>query len=295
MKLKGIIPPLLTPFKETGEVDYDRIPLLVEFLKPHVDGFFVCGTYGSGPLMNLEERKKVFETVASCVDETYQLVAHVGSTNLRDTLQLIDHAAAHHALAVSAVPPFYYRYDEEVLFQYFLDLIRTAAVPVYLYDNPGTTGNQVSVATINRLAMNGLAGVKDSTFDIGKTYMVMRKVQREDFDVVIGSESLLLPAFSMGAQACISGLANVMPELMGCLFTAAYERNFEQAKELQKNVLLMWDILHYGPSSPTAYAMLKVRGIDAGFPRRPMLPLGEDLFRRVSTAMGETRPIWEMV
>ena len=60
MKLSGIIPPLLTPFKENGEVDIDRIPPLVDFLKPYVQGFFVCGTYGSGVMMNVEERKRVF-------------------------------------------------------------------------------------------------------------------------------------------------------------------------------------------------------------------------------------------
>lgn len=294
MRLSGIIPPLLTPFKENGEVDFDRIPLFVEFLKPYVQGFFICGTYGAGALMNLAERKSVFEAVAECVDDSYQLVAHVGSTNQRDSLDLAEHAAQHRAGAVSALPPFYFHYDDEALFQFFYALINAVSIPVYLYDNPGASGNPISPELINRLAEAGLHGVKDSTFDISKTYAVMRKVQKPDFDVVIGSESLLLPAFAMGAQACISGLANVLPELMNKLYEAARNNNLALAKDLQTKVLKMWDILHFGPSTPTAYAMLEFRGIQAGLPRRPMLPLGKEVYSRVVTAMRETESLWNI-
>jgi 4-hydroxy-tetrahydrodipicolinate synthase len=294
MRLQGIIPPLLTPFKENGDVDFKRIPILVNFMKPYVQGFFVCGTYGSGVLMNVAERKKVFESVAECIDDSYQLIAHVGSACQCDTLELARHAVDHGALAVTAVPPFYFHYDEETLFQYYRDLISFVPVPVYLYDNPGASGNPVSPELINRLAGIGLNGVKDSTFDIGKTYAVLRKVQKKDFDVVIGSESLLLPAFIMGVQACIAGLANVLPELVNKLYEAARSTNLILARDLQNQVLKMWDILHYGSSTPTAYAMLHIRGIDAGFPRKPMLPLGRETYARVDAAMHATQSIWRI-
>jgi len=294
VRLSGIIPPLLTPFKENGDVDIDRIPLLVGFLKPYVQGFFVCGTYGSGVLMNVEERKRVFEAVSECVDDSYQLIAHVGTSNLRDTLDLAAHAAQHRTLAVSAVPPYYFHHDEETLFEFFRDLINSTTVPVYLYDNPGASGNPVLPELINRLAKVGLNGIKDSTFDIGNTYMVMRKVQKQDFDVVIGSESLFLPAFMMGTRACISGLANVLPELMNKLYEAALSNNLVLAKDLQMKVLKMWDVLHFGPSTPTAYAMLQIRGVGAGLPRRPMLPLAKEIYRKVETAMCETESLWKI-
>jgi 4-hydroxy-tetrahydrodipicolinate synthase len=294
VRLSGIIPPLLTPFKENGEVDIDRIPLLVEFLKPYVSGFFVCGTYGSGALMNVDERKRVFEAVSECVDDSYQLIAHVGTTNQQDALDLAEHAAQHHARAVSAVPPYYFHHDDETLFQFFRDLINAVSVPVYLYDNPGASGNPISPELINRLAEVGLNGVKDSTFDIGKTYTVMRKVQKQDFDVVIGSESLLLPAFMMGAQACISGLANVFPELMNKLYDAARSNDVVLAKDRQTKVLKMWDILHFGSSTPTAYAMLQIRGVDAGLPRKPMLPLRQEIYNKVKNSMQDTHSIWNI-
>lgn len=294
MQLQGIIPPILTPFDEKGEIDLVIMKVFAEFLRPHVQGFYVCGSYGSGVLMNVEERKRVFEALSTYAEGSFQLIAHVGATSLRDSLDLAKHAEAHGAIAVAAVPPFYFRYNDESLFAFFKDLIEGVSIPVYLYDNPGATGNPVSVDLIKRLAEVGLQGVKDSTFDIGKTYMVMRQVKKEGFDVVIGSESLFLPAYMQGARACISGLANAMPELMQSLYQAAEHGDFKKAAELQREVLEMWDILHYGPSTATAYAMLKARGVDAGIPRRPFLPVEGKLYDKVASAMQASQAIWKL-
>ena len=97
----------------------------------------------------------------------------------------------------------------------------------------------------------------------------------------------------MGVKACISGLANVLPELLHRLYDAAIGNDHQLARELQDQVLRMWDILHYGPSVPTAYAMLQIRGIDAGQPRKPMLPLGKEVYAKVESAMRATRSIWD--
>jgi 4-hydroxy-tetrahydrodipicolinate synthase len=293
LKLKGIIPPILTPFDEKGEVDLTRLETFANFLKPHVQGFYVCGSYGSGVLMSVEERKRVFEALSGYADGTFELVAHVGTTTLRDSITLAQHAEENHAVAVAAVPPFYFKYNDEALFGFFHDLIHSVNIPVYVYDNPGATGNLLSPELINRLADAGLHGVKDSTFDISKTYLVMRKVEKPGFDVVIGSESLFLPAYMLGSRACISGLANAMPELMQRLFRAADSGDFGQAAELQRQVLLMWDILHYGPSTSTAYAMLQVRGVDIGYPRRPFVPTGKELFQKIEAAMKHSESIWK--
>jgi N-acetylneuraminate lyase/4-hydroxy-tetrahydrodipicolinate synthase len=223
-----------------------------------------------------------------------QLVVHVGAATLRDCLRLVEHAVKHGAHALGAIPPYYYHYEEEALFQYFRAIIEASPVPVYVYDNPGTTGNPISPELVNRLAAIGLHGVKDSSFDISKTYALMRKITKQGIDVVIGSESLLLPAYVMGAQACIAGLANVLPELLQSLNAAARGTDMQRARELQTRVLKMRDILHYGPSIPTALAMLKLRGFDAGWPRRPMLPLPEETFSKVKHAMEETRSLWSL-
>ena len=67
-KMKGVVPPMITPFDEQGNVDYKSLNALVDYLKDNVDGIFITGSYGCGALMSLEERKKVLETVLSRAD-----------------------------------------------------------------------------------------------------------------------------------------------------------------------------------------------------------------------------------
>jgi dihydrodipicolinate synthase/N-acetylneuraminate lyase len=85
-----------------------------------------------------------------------------------------------------------------------------------------------------------------------------------------------------------------MPELMQRLFSTAESANFQQAAILQRQVLEMWDILHYGPSTASAYAMLKIRGIDAGFPRRPFLPIEKELYKKIESAMKANETVWKI-
>ena len=67
-RLKGVIPPMITPFKENGDLDEANLQKLVEYLSGKVDGLFICGSYGCGPLMSLEERKRVAELGADGIE-----------------------------------------------------------------------------------------------------------------------------------------------------------------------------------------------------------------------------------
>ena len=107
-RLKGVIPPMITPFKENGELDKDSLIHLVQFLTKRVDGLFICGSYGCGALMNLEERKTVAEIVRKYADPQTKIIVHTGTTTTRDTIELSLHAKAIGCDASSAVGPYYF-------------------------------------------------------------------------------------------------------------------------------------------------------------------------------------------
>ena len=91
-KLKGVIPPMITPFTKEGDVDIGSLRELVAFLKDRVNGLYICGSYGSGPLMSVEERKLTAEVIVKVVGGKIPIVAHTGTTNTRDTVELTKHA-----------------------------------------------------------------------------------------------------------------------------------------------------------------------------------------------------------
>jgi dihydrodipicolinate synthase/N-acetylneuraminate lyase len=292
MKVKGIFPPIITAFDEQGQIDRKRFETLLNFWSTYVDGMFVCGSYGSGPLMTIEERELVFSIAAETVPDT-PLIVHVGAITTEACVRLARHAEENGAIAVAAVPPYYYSHDARTIQAHFEEILASVSIPVYAYDNPKTTGNPLTPAQLNDLADCGLHGLKDSSFDIGKLYMAMRTVDKPDFDFVIGSESLMLPAFAMGVRGCIAGLGNPFPEVMQKFHTAALSGSMEEAKEWQEKVLILWDVLHIGPSVPTAYEILRLRGMDPGYPRKPLLTLDDETLETLKKALEETRDLWD--
>ena len=293
MKVKGIFPPIITPFNEEGQIDRQCFEELLEFWSKFVDGMFVCGSYGSGPLMSPDERELVFEITAAAVGKK-PLIANVGAITTSIAVRLARHAERYGAVAVAAVPPFYYSYDSRSIQAHYEAIINAVSIPVYAYDNPKTTGNPITPEQLNVLSNLGLHGIKDSSFDIRKLYTSMRTVKNPDFDFVIGSESLLLPAFAMGVRGCIAGLGNPFPEVTQKFHSVVLSGSAEDKKDWQARALILWDVLHLGPSIPTAYEILRIRGINSGYPRRPLLPLEEATKLLLEEVLEKTQDLWDL-
>ena len=265
----GIIPPILTPFDKDGNVYEKGCRNIVDFQLPHVDGFYICGSYGSGPLMTVDERKKVLEIMAEQTNGKAAVIAHVGSINTQETVELAKHAEAIGADAVGVVPPYYYSYSETNLIIHYRAILDAVQIPVYAYDNPKLSNNEVSASLLDKLSKMGIAGLKDSSFSLISLMEKMYTIDKAGFNYIIGTEALLLPAFIMGAQACISGLANALPEIMHALNAAYLKGDYEKARKLQLRVNKARSILHWAPTIMSIHAILDYRGIDAGCPRAP--------------------------
>lgn len=270
-KVKGIIPPVITPFDSHGKFDPKRMEDFLNFLKQKVMGMFVCGTYGSGPLMNVSERKQVLETVMRVVGDSIPVIAHVGSSNPNDVFELAQHAEQAGAAAVASVPPFYYAtsYYDEDLKRFFAKLIDTVDIPVFLYNNPKTVGISISIDLLEQLHNEGLAGVKDSSFDLSNFYKCKYRLDLHQFKYIIGTEMFIVPTIPLGAVASISGLANAFPELVVHLYEAIENREYKRAFELQEQVNYAREVQHMAQSIPAIHTLLEFRGIDVGYPRHP--------------------------
>jgi len=279
-KIHGIIPPMITAFDKSGRFDEKAQREVVSFLVDKVQGFYPCGTYGSGPLMSVEERKRVAEVV---IDETagrIPVIMHVGGASTASVVELAKHAEKTGATAVAAVPPIYYGFKEPEVERHFKAMLDAVSVPVFVYNNPKTTGVAISADFLNRLAQMGISGVKDSSFDILVFYAYLRTITKEGFIPIMGTEALILPAVAMGAHGSVSGLANAFPELVVELFNEVKQGHMEKARSLQTTVSAMREAMHFAPTVPMIQACLRKRGINAGYPRLPFVVPEETLLNK---------------
>ncbi len=278
-ELFGIIPPLTTPFTPKGEVYEEGLRRLVEFqIEKGSHGLFICGTYGSGPLMSVADRQRVHEIVMDQAKGRITIVAHVGAASTEEAVALAQHAAGIGIPYVSAISPWYYRHDERAVLAHFAALVKAVNVPVYVYNNPQATSVVVTGPMLRHLNDVGVKGIKDSGFNyIDFTHLVLAMADRPDFRFIVGTEGIALPAFMAGAKGCVAGLANAFPEIMVELWNLYQAKKYEEAAKLQLKVNRARQILHIPHSTNAAcYAALHARGVDVGIPKLPLLPVEED-------------------
>jgi dihydrodipicolinate synthase/N-acetylneuraminate lyase len=283
-KFTGVIPPVITAFDEDGNFDEGAQREIISFLTPNVQGFYPVGTYGSGPLMTVEERKRVAEVVVDEVAGRVPVIIHIGAINTAQAVELARHAESIGADGVGAIPPYYYRYPEKDLLDYFRALIGAVDIPVFAYNNPGLSNNPLSPQMIKTLADEGLMGLKDSSFDLITFCQFLDAVDKPGFYHIVGTEAIAAAAVEAGATGIISGLANVWPERMAELWAALESNDGRAAGQAQIRVLRARAILKYAPTLVVCYSVLKMRGINAGFPRRPYSPIDEATSERIREA-----------
>ena len=218
------------------------------------------------------------EIVIDQAQNRIRIVAHVGTTSTAQSIELAQHAQETGAEYIASISPYYHRHDERSVITYFEALVKSVRIPVYVYNNPKASGVNITPTFLRHLEAVGVQGIKDSGFSyIDFAHLVLEMEDKPNFRFIVGTEGIALPAFLAGAKGCVSGLANVFPELMVKLWNTYHEGNYEAAAKLQMQVVKARKILHI-PSSTNAacYAVLEARGVDAGMPKLPILPVLEE-------------------
>ena len=287
-KFKGVIPALIMPFEKDGKINESSLKEFIDFLiEKNVNGLYTLGTFGCGPLLSVEERKKATELIVDYVSRRIPVITHVGTTTTGATVELAKHAEQTGVDAVAAVPPYYYKHPDEVVVNYYQKLLDTVSIPVFAYNNPTQVGYAISPHLLGRLAEMGLAGVKDSSFDIKVLVQYMNAVKKQDFQFIIGTVPIFFAALAQGAVAGVGGPANVFPEVQLELYDEFQKGNNSRCAELRKKLARLVAIQGIGGVPfTTLIDMYELRtGKAFGYPHEPMMRCTPEVREKVRQAL----------
>lgn len=263
LRLKGVIPAILTPFDETYGVDERAFEELCNYLiDKGIRGLFVAGTTGEGPLLSLEERFRLFSLAVRFSKGRVPVIAHVGSVSLKETVTLIRSAIEAKVDAIAIVSPYYYRLDEKAIEEYYLGILKeTDGIPVFLYNIPGLTNNPITPGLLEKLFNQGkIIGVKDSSGNITviKSFIDISP----EFQVVSGTDELFLLALTLGAVGAVSSTSNVFPEIFNNIYDAFVSKNLNLAVKNQRKLNELCKIFQYGRLISSYKYALSLRGVN---------------------------------
>jgi 4-hydroxy-tetrahydrodipicolinate synthase len=280
---EGLMPAMVTPFDERGELDLAATEAVIErFIEAGVSGISPLGSTGEASHLTSDERKRFAEEVVSIAAGRVPIVIGVGFSGTRETEELARHAQEAGADAVLVVSPFYWKVGEEALFRHFATVAEAVDIPVVIYNLPMLTGIDLSPSLVARIAAEcpNAVGLKDTVTEYNHVVGVLQKVKpvRPDFSVLCGWEDLILPSLLAGADGSICAFANVAPELFVNLVEAAQSGDLTRAAELHRKVLTLVTL---GTHSDPAMGAIKVAMNKLGVPispavRGPALPATDE-------------------
>ena len=213
--------PTVTPVDCQGNFDEALWRDMLSFFKDKgADGLLVLGTTGEFASFSVQERRKILEATMKNKG-SLEIMCHVGTTNLPETMELMQHATGEGADSVLILPPFYFKQVPlEGLFRYFSALLEAARVPVLLYHIPGFSGVPITTELVTALSKyEMLYGIKDSSGSPEGLLAFIKNFPK--LKVFTGIPPLIESVLRNGGGGAVSGAANVFPAETAAVFRAA--------------------------------------------------------------------------
>lgn len=277
-KLRGILPPIPTPFEPGGALALDALAdNLDAWNQQPLGGYVVGGSNGEFVLLDDDERVAVVRAARDSIPADRWLLAGAGTQSTARTIDLAERMVGAGADALLVLPPSYYRSQmtAQVLEEHFLAVAERASAPVVLYNIPASTGIDIPLETVLALARHpNVIGIKDSGGDITRLGAICQGAP-SGFTVLAGSAGFLLGALSVGAAGAVSALANLAGPQLAQLQGHFEAGEQDQARRLQLRLIEPNRAVTARYGVPGLKAALDMIGLYGGPVRGPLRPLGE--------------------
>lgn len=276
MELRGIFPPITTPFDDAGALALNHLRENVgKYNQTGIAGYVVVGSTGESVFLSEEEKIEVWETVRGVAAPEKILIAGTGLESTAETIGLTRRAASLGYQVAMVKTPHYFKpqMSEAVLEEHYRRVADASPIPVLIYSVPQFTGLAVEAGLVARLSEHpNIAGIKESSGNVERvTRMVVES--KPGFQVLVGSAPTLYPSLAIGAAGAVLAAACALPQLCVAIYQAVRGGDHVAARRLQHELI--------GPAlavtSSHGIAGLKyvmdLLGYYGGPVRAPLLPL----------------------
>jgi len=273
--LKGVLPPIPTPFREDGEVAYDKLAENLErWNRTDLSGYLVTGSNGEFAALTEHEKMRIWEVARKHIPTQKRFLAGTGCETTRETIAMTKQAASAGAEAALVVTPWYNKgaMKSRELVAHFTAVADAAPIPILLYNVPQFTGVTMGSDAVAKLAEHpNITGMKDSAGAM-EMFAEYVRVTPPSFQLFIGSALSFYVALCLGARGGILALANIAPQECVLIQRLFEDGKQEEAKRLQLRLLPLARTVTSRFGIGGLKAAMTMRGYYGGPPRPPLLP-----------------------
>lgn len=280
---------IVTPFKENGEVNYEKFAELIEYqIQGGTDAIIVCGTTGESSTLTHEEHLDVIKFCAQQVAGRIPVVAGTGSNCTETAVYLSTEAEKFGVDGFLLVTPYYNKATQNGLYAHFKKIADSVKLPCILYNVPSRTGCNIAPETAVRLCtdVENIVGIKEASGNIGQVVKLMSMADGK-VDLYSGNDDQIVPLLSLGGKGVISVLSNVAPRQTHDICAKYFAGDVAGSCAEQLRAIPLCTAL-FSEVNPIPVKMaLNLMGKEVGSLRPPLTDMEEANAARLKKAMEE--------
>ncbi|MFO7886682.1 MAG: dihydrodipicolinate synthase family protein [Eubacteriales bacterium] len=276
-EIKGVIPPVITPFKENDKVDYEKYSKNIKkWNEKELAGVLALGSNGETSYLRQEEKLELIKLTVENMDNDKIVMVGTGLESTEMTIELTNEAAKLGADCALILTPNYYggKMGDEAQLAYFKEVADNTEIPILIYNVTKFTHINISPKVVSELSKHkNIIGMKDSSGDVKQLIQFMNAGLDKEFNLMVGTAACWYPALAVGIKASVMALANCCPDECIEVQKLYEEGNFDKSLELYKKMYPVNGAVTGGYGIAGLKYVCDKLGYEGGFTRKPLLPL----------------------
>lgn len=263
---------LITPMKDNGDVDFEKMKEVIEFqIAGGTDAIIICGTTGEASTLSHEEHIECIKKCVEYVDHRIPVIAGTGSNCTATAIYLSQEAEKAGADGLLVVTPYYNKCTQKGLKAHFTAIADSVNIPIILYNIPSRTGVTIAVDTVIELCktVENIVGVKDATGNLSEVVELLANADGA-VDLYSGNDDQIVPTVALGGKGVISVLSNILPKETHDLAMGLMEGDWAKSRDLQLKYLNLINLLFCEVNPIPVKKAMNIMGMEVGPLRMPL-------------------------
>lgn len=275
--LKGIFPPITTPFVNNEVANDKLVENLSKFDKKNIAGYVVFGSNGENVFLTKEEKRKLVSVVREQTGKNKIVIAGTGSDSIKETISFTNEVADLGIDFALVITPSFFKSEmkHRTFLNYYTAIADSVQIPVIIYNVPKFTNVNIETETVIELSNHpNIIGIKESSENVARITEIVQNTP-ESFKTIVGTASILYPGLAVGAVGGIVALANIAPDECISIMHLTFEGKHKEAVELQNKMIPVNNAVTSKFGVAGLKAAMDLVGFYGGHPRMPLEPLNE--------------------
>ena len=287
MEIKGLGVAMITPFDKKGNIDFDKIPQIIDnIVSGSANYIVILGTTAETSLLTTEEKNQLIKIIIEANNSRLPLVIGIGGNNTDLVIKEIKKTDLDNFSAILSVSPYYIKPTQKGIIKHYSMISKVSPIPLILYNVPSRTGSMIEIDTYLEIIdqNDNILGIKEASGNLSFAQDLI-KASPSNIQVICGDDQLTLPMILCGGSGSISVIANAFPSKISKMISFAMSQKVRKAYEIHFELLDLVKLLFLEGNPTGIKELMSQLSFCSNVLRLPLLKASNELSEKISNKL----------